>query len=162
MNSSPKRASEPTGKSRRKDVNLDLGTARLMLPYVRSIVTDVVQTQETLEKLSPEQEALDDTRRNLSWTHRQRRYAVHDEIRKAEENLTTAVSELDALGVKLADPANGAVDFPTRINGRPAAFTWKLGEEALHFWHYAGEDLRRPIPLDWQATGSMNRYHSEP
>jgi hypothetical protein len=162
MNSSPKRASDPTGKSRRKDVNLDLSTAREMLPYVRSIVMDVVQTEERLTKLSPEQEALDDTRRNLTWTSRQRRYAVRDEILMAEESLASAVSELDALGVKIADPKSGAVDFPTRINGRPAAFTWQLGEDALRFWHYAGEDLRRPIPLDWHATGTLSRYRSEP
>ena len=162
MNSSPKRASEASGKSRRNDVNLDLSTARQMLPYVRSIVTDVVHTAERLTKLSPEQEALDDIRRNLNWQSRQRRYAVRDEIRSAEENLASAVSELDALGVKLADPKHGAVDFPTRINNRPAAFSWQLGEEALRFWHYAGEDLRRPIPLDWHSAGTLSRYRSEP
>lgn len=143
-------------------MNLDLRTAREMLPYVRSIVTDVVTTHEKLTRLSPVQEALDDMRRNLSWANRQRRYAVHDEIRMAEESITQAVSELDALGVKLADHENGAVDFPTRINNRPAAFTWKLGEDALRFWHYAGEDLRRPIPLDWHATGTLSRCQSEP
>lgn len=162
MNSSPKRASDAAGKPRGKDVNLDLSTARQMLPYVRSIVTDVVKTAETLTQLSPEQEALDDVRRNLNWSNRQRRYAVHDEIRMAQERISQAENELDALGVKLADRENGAVDFPTRINNRPAAFTWQLGEDALRFWHYAGEDLRRPIPLDWHASGTLSRYRSEP
>jgi hypothetical protein len=162
MNSSPKRASDAAGKTRRKDVNLDLSTARQMLPYVRSIVTDVVHTAQALTQLSPEQEALDDVRRNLPWTSRQRRYAVHDEIRMAQERITQAETELDALGVMLADRDNGAVDFPTRINNRPAAFTWRLGEDALRFWHYAGEDLRRPIPLDWHASGTLSRYRGEP
>jgi hypothetical protein len=72
------------------------------------------------------------------------------------------VEELGTLGVKLADAANGVVDFPTRINNRPAAFSWRLGEDALRFWHYAGEELRRPIPMDWHASGTLSRYRSEP
>jgi hypothetical protein len=160
MNSSPKRASGPAGKSHRKDANLDLATAREMLPYVRSIVTDVVQTAETLKKLNPVQEMLEDTRRSLDWKNRQRRYSIQDEIRSAEDHLAEAVSELDSLGVRIVDTANGAVDFPTRIHNRPAAFSWQLGEDSLRFWHYAEEPLRRPIPLDWHASGTLSRYQS--
>jgi len=162
MNSSPKHASDAQGKSKRTDISLDLSTAREMLPYVKVIVTDVVQTATKLTQLNPEQEALDDSRRNLTWSNRQRRYAVHDEIRFAQETLSQAESELDALGVKLASREEGAVDFPTQINGRPAAFSWQLGEDALRYWHYAGENLRRPIPTDWQAAGTVSRYRSEP
>lgn len=162
MNSSPKRASDTPGKSRRKIVNLDLATARGMLPYVRSIVTDVVQTCEKLSRLTPEQELLDDSRRALSWEGRQRRYALHDELRQTEEHLAAGVAELESLGVRFADRSRGVVDFPTRINGRAAAFHWQLGEDSLRFWRYSGEDLRRPIPEDWLATGTLSRYRSEP
>ncbi len=133
-----------------------------MLPYVRSIVTDVVQTASRLTELSPEQAVLEDSRRSLNWSNRQRRYHVQDEIQRAQANLLLAVSELDALGVKLADENNGAVEFPTRINGRPAAFSWQLGEDALRFWRYTGEELRRPIPVDWHSGGTVSRYRSEP
>ena len=162
MNSSPKRASDTSGKSPRNEASIDLSTARQMLPYVRSIVTDVVTTNAKLSELSPEQEALDDVRRNLNWHSRQRRYAITDEIRTAEETLTQAETELASLGVKLADRSNGVVDFPTRINGRAAAFSWQLGEDALRFWRYAGEEIRRPIPVDWHAAGTLSRYQSEP
>lgn len=161
MNSSPKRASEPSGKPRPVESAIDLATARQMLPYIRSIVVDVVKTRERLVQLEPEREALDDVRRNLGWSHRQRRYAVHEEVQRAEESINEAVGELNTLGVKLSDAENGAVDFPTRINNRPAAFSWRLGEDALRFWHYAGEELRRPIPVDWHATGTLSRYRSE-
>jgi len=142
-------------------VNLDLATARGMLPYVRSIVTEVVRTAERLNQLGPVQDAYDDVRRNLPWPSRQKRYAVRDEILTAEESLAEAVSELETLGLTLADRTKGAVEFPTRINNRPAAFSWLFGEDALRFWHYAGEDFRRPIPLDWQS-GSLSRYRAEP
>lgn len=161
MNSSPNRASNPAGKARRKDANHSLAAARQMLPLVRGIVTDIVDRTRRLEQLAPEQQTLDEHRRMLTWVSRERRYAVRDEIAAAEKELAGAVSELDALGVTLADGASGRVDFPTRINGRAAAFTWQLGEEAVGFWHYSGEQLRRPIPADWQPNTPL-RNRAEP
>lgn len=154
MNSSPNRASHSTGKPKRNTINLDLKTARRMLPLVRSIVTDIVHTAEQLNTLTPEQETLDEYRRSLTWASRERRYAVHDAIANAERNLHGAVRELDSLGVSLVDSRKGLVDFPTRINGRPAAYSWLLGEEALNYWRYAGEDQRRPIPAEWQQQAA--------
>ncbi len=150
MNSSPNRASQTAEKSKRKDLNLDYATARQMLPYVRSIVTDIVGTASRLHSLTTEQETLDEYRRSLSWASRERRYAITDEVSRTQTEMTGAIKELTSLGLNLIDSQAGAVDFPTRINGRPAAYSWHLGEDALTFWHYAGEELRRPIPADWQ------------
>src|SRR5437868_4663071 len=140
MNSSPNRASNPAGKPRRKPVTPDFSTARQMLPLVRSIVADIVATNRRLAELAPQQEILDDARRGLNWASRQRRYAVHEEVSTAEKHLAGAVSELDELGLTLVDGSAGRVDFPTRINGRSAAFSWQLGEDALGFWRYTGEE----------------------
>lgn len=155
MNSSPKPASNPAGKPRRKEVNLDLSSARQMLPLVRSIVTDIVGTAERLKGLTRERDTLEEYRRSLTWASRERRYALQDVIATSEKSLAGAVSELDSLGVSLVNSEKGEVDFPTRINGRPAAYSWHLGEGAVDFWHYAGEELRRPIPADWQATAKQ-------
>jgi hypothetical protein len=158
MNSSPNRASNPAGKPRRKTVILDLSTARQMLPLVRSIVADIVEINRRLAELAPQQAMLDEARRNLSWESRQRRYAVHEEVAKAEKNLASAISELDALGLSLVDGTRGRVDFPTRVNGRQAAFTWQLGEDGVGFWRYKDEELRRPIPEDWQTVTLALRH----
>ena len=148
--SSHKRASEPTGKPKKKAAAIDLSTARQMLPLVRSIVTDIVDQKRRLADLSHEQDILDRERRSLTWESRRRRYTVTDEVTQTERNYTTAVGELASLGVTLVDPDAGRVDFPTRINGRPAAFSWQVGEDVVGFWRYAEEEQRRPIPTDWQ------------
>lgn len=133
-----------------------------MLPLVKHILSDIVGTQERLTKLAPEQARLDRHRHDLVWQERQRRYQVHEEIAAAERMMTNAVGELSDLGVSLLDPQAGEVDFPTKINGRAAAFTWKLGEdEKLAFWHYTGEEQRRPIPKDWDHASSL-RYRGQP
>lgn len=160
MSTPSRRASQSSGKSRKKDVTLDLPTTRQMLPLVKSIVADIVGTKQRLTKLVPEQETLERNRRSLGWAERQRRYSITEEIVQAERNLTGAVSELDALGLTLVNDVMGQVDFPTRINGRPAAFSWQLGEEGVAHWRYMGELQRRPIPSDWQQ-GTPLRVRGE-
>lgn len=163
MSSTPNRASNPAGKNRRKEVTLDLKTAGQMLPLVQSIVSDIVNSRHALNRLAPEQDRLDRHRRDLVWQERQRRYQVKDEITAAEKALTDALSELTGLGLSLVDDEAGEVDFPTKINGRAAAYSWKLGEEAVRFWHYTGEENRRPIPTDWdQPTASPARFRGQP
>lgn len=152
MSSTPNRATNPADKPRKKAISLDLTTARQMLPLVRSIVVDIVTSRQAIAKLTPEQERLDRHRRDLVWLERERRYQVTDEIAAAEKVLLRAVGELSGLGINLTDDLIGEVDFPTKINGRPAAFTWKLGEEGVRHWHYQGEDQLRPIPADWEQS----------
>ncbi|HEX4609618.1 MAG TPA: DUF2203 domain-containing protein [Urbifossiella sp.] len=164
MSNTPNRAGNPAGKPRRKEeAGLDLPTARQMLPLVRSIVSDIVTSREALSRLVPEQDRLDRHRHDLVWQERQRRYQVSEEIRTAETKVSNASAELTALGVGLVDADAGEVDFPTRINGRPAAFCWKFGEDALGHWHYTGEEQRRPVPADWdQSAATPVRFRSTP
>ena len=155
MSNTPNRASNSAGKPRKKEVTLDLTTARQMLPLVKSIVTDILNSRRALSKLEPEQERLERQRRDLVWQERQRRYQISDEIAAAEKAWATAVGELNELGLTLVDDEAGEVDFPTKVNGRSAAFTWMVGEEALRHWHYADEESRRPIPADWDKVGTV-------
>src|SRR5262249_16868803 len=142
MSSSPKRAFGSSAKSKRKEVNMDLTTARQMLPLVRCIVSDITERHGQLQKLQPEQDNLDRHRHDLVWSERERRYRIQEEILTAEKALKSAVSELQELGVSLLDSARGRVGFPTRINGRPAAFSWQPDEENVGFWSYEEEDIR--------------------
>ena len=155
MSNTPNRAGNSAGKPRKKEVTLDLTTARQMLPLVKGIVSDIVNARLALNKLTPEQDRLERQRRELVWQERQRRYQIIDEIAATEKALATAVGELNGLGIALVDDEAGEVDFPTKVNGRTAAFSWLMGEDALRHWHYADEESRRPIPADWDKAGAV-------
>ena len=131
MNSSPNRASNPAGKPRRKPVTLDLSTARQMLPLVRSIVTDIVDTNRRLAELAPQQEMLDDARRNLTWQSRQRRYAVHEEVANVEKHVPREYITPDGFGITTAcrrylEPLIAGEDYPPYRNGLPDYAELKL------------------------------------
>ena len=80
---------------------------------------------------------------------RQRRYQVKDELARVDSSLQGALAELRDLGLVLLDTDQGRVGFPTVVNNRRAYFSWHAGEEGLHSWHFADEDVSRPIPLTW-------------
>ena len=133
----------------RRDIVLNLNTARRMLPLVQRVVGDILADRKSLDRLQPEQDRLDRHRRDLVWQERQRRYQVHEEVAQAERHLTAASEELSALGVTVLDPDAGRVGFPTLVNDRRAFFSWKPGQETLTSWHFAEEIADRPIPMSW-------------
>src|SRR5215831_2350412 len=122
---------------KRGEVILSLSTVQRMLPLIQRIVEDILLNQKALDRLAPEQNQLDRQRRTLAWPERQRRYNLREETSAAERNLGDALHELQELGVSLLDPDLGRVGFPTRVNDRPAYFSWSPGEDGLHYWHFA-------------------------
>jgi hypothetical protein len=137
------------------EIVLNLKTVQRMLPLVQRIVEDVRDCQLDLARLQPEEEMLDRKKRTLDWPGRQRRYRLKDEVANAENRLFAAHAELEELGVVLLDLDSGRVGFPTVVNNRKAFFSWQLGEDGLHSWHFEEETQCRPIPPAWLQEISM-------
>ncbi|MFL5339414.1 MAG: DUF2203 domain-containing protein [Gemmataceae bacterium] len=155
MSGKSNRASGKGDKARRQKKPLDLPTARRMLPLVQRIVNDIVLDHTELNRFTFEQEGLDRDKRNLSWPERQRRYAVQGEVVRLQTRIEEEALELDRLGAIIVNPTLGQIGFPTLINGRPAYFSWKLGEDGVEFWHFDGEQDRRPIPPNWSESSQI-------
>lgn len=59
-----------------------------------------------------------------------------------------AAEELAADGIVLRDPEQGLVDFPAQSrDGRPYWLCWRVGEEAVMWWHWPEDGFagRRPV-----------------
>jgi hypothetical protein len=143
-------ASDASEASGRRDVVLTWATAQSMLPLVRRIVADVVETTGLLLRLEPEKDRLDRRRHQLDWPERSRRYQLGEEIRTTGARLVEARTELEALGVVVIDALEGQIGFPTIVNNRRAFFSWRTSEEEIGTWHYADSRQRRVIPHAWK------------
>lgn len=68
-------------------------------------------------------------------------------IRRAVERMEAAVARLASWDVALRDIGSGLVDFPALVSGRPVWLCWRLGEDAVAWWHEfdRGFDSRRPL-----------------
>ena len=118
-------------------------TANRALPYVRSIVRDVIELYKEIQELSGQHS---DTAR----TERERRQELRRHIEASAERLHACQEELWEIGVELKDYELGLVDFPAELEGRPILLCWKSGEESVGHWHEVEEGYsgRQPVPAD--------------
>ena len=135
----------------------DLSLARRMLPLVLRIADDLILAEKQITGLLPEQEQLDRQRRTLAWPERCRRYRLREEIAACEKSGLQAIEELESLGLVLLDVDGARIGFPTLVNNRRAYFSWRSGENDLQSWHFAGENLRRPVPASWTTMQDSRR-----
>jgi hypothetical protein len=62
--------------------------------------------------------------------------------------LTTLMSEIEALGVQLKDFTRGLVDFPSLRDGRMVLLCWQLGEgDTVEWWHGVDDGYAGRTPL---------------
>ena len=63
--------------------------------------------------------------------------------------IARCVARIHELGALVKDLDHGLVDFPARRGGEDVLLCWRLGEDAIEFWHGLDEGFsgRRPLPL---------------
>lgn len=74
---------------------------------------------------------------------------AEQQVAEHAHEVAEIIAELDALGVQVKDIEVGLVDFPADRGGETVLLCWKVGEEAVGYWHgleegYAG---RKPLPF---------------
>jgi len=62
--------------------------------------------------------------------------------------LSEVVASVQQAGVLIKDLDIGLIDFPTLFGGREVMLCWRLGEEAIRFWHGAEEGYRGRKEID--------------
>jgi hypothetical protein len=64
--------------------------------------------------------------------------------------LKEAIENVHAHGCLIKDLEKGLIDFPTTYCGREVYLCWKLGEDAIRFWHEVEDGFRGRKPVDRQ------------
>jgi hypothetical protein len=114
-----------------------LAQANSALPLVKRIVADIVKAhgdaataQAALEKIPAG-----------------KRKHAQAELESRLEKLEDLVDELTEVGCELKDYRLGLIDFVGRHRGRDVYLCWKLGEEAIGYWHELGSGFggRQPV-----------------
>jgi hypothetical protein len=150
MSGYSKKASQAEKPSSRTEPLFELPTVLKMLPLVRRIAADLLESQVEIGGLVDESRRLERQRRDLPWIERKRRYLVQDTLSDAERRLRGYVNEFEALGIAVIDLETAQIGFPTIVNNKLAFFSWLPGEESVTFWHYdRDESRRRPVPEAW-------------
>jgi hypothetical protein len=109
--------------------------ANAMLPLLRSIVSDICEVFRNVTGRRV------DLHRLLRQRERGSGPQYDDEVAETRADLQEEYDkiwkyreELEALGVILRQPEQGAIEFPARIAARDAYLSWRLGEDEVLFW----------------------------
>ena len=119
--------------------------ANRMLPLVRRIVADVVQTHERWREAVRAFELASLAARAEAPSAEAEGY--QRQAQRCAEDIAGFVRELEALGVELTSYDVGLVDFPARVGDRTVYLCWRLGEPEVRYWHEREDGFagRRPI-----------------
>ena len=70
-------------------------------------------------------------------------------VRVDDRELRALLSDLEARGIIVRDPARGLIDFPARnATGETYHLCWLDGEAALEWWHWPDAGFAGRSPLD--------------
>ena len=68
------------------------------------------------------------------------------------DQMQAGVARLIELDITLRDIQTGLVDFPALVDGSPVWLCWRLGEDAVGYWHRHDEGFSRRRPIDELPT----------
>jgi hypothetical protein len=123
------------------------------------------QANALLTEVRPLVEQLVEHRRSLASAQSERRTFVNriagngagvdpseladldERIGKALTGVARCVNAIHELGAVVKDPDEGLVDFPARSGGLDVYLCWKLGEDAIGYWHGIDEGYAGRKPL---------------
>jgi hypothetical protein len=117
--------------------------ANALLPSVRTIVARIQQAHRRVAQYRDDaKEAAEAAEKGGGGISSGLAYA------QALTELTTRISELEALGVQLKDFERGLVDFPSLRDGRVVLLCWQMGEgDELEWWHDVDAGFAGRTPL---------------
>jgi hypothetical protein len=75
--------------------------------------------------------------------------AARGGLEQLAEEAAAAVRELDELGVVVKDLDLGLLDFPGMRDGEEIELCWRVGEDAVEYWHPLEAGYRGRKPIDW-------------
>lgn len=121
-----------------------LEDTEIMLPKVKVLVAKIVKINRSLELMSSFEISYDDLyseiRNNLKF---------NKEFFKLSYDLYKLLDYLLELGVIVKDVEKGIIDFYSYYDDREIFLCWRLGEDAIRYWHEidSGYKDRKPISL---------------
>jgi hypothetical protein len=117
--------------------------ANALLPSVRTILAKIQRAHRRVAQYRDEaKEAAEAAEKGGGGISSGLAYAL------ALTELTSAITELETLGVQLKDFERGLVDFPSLREGRVVLLCWQMGEgDELEWWHDVDAGFAGRTPL---------------
>jgi hypothetical protein len=121
--------------------------ANSALAQVRPLAERMVQVRERLGELEAEQREVKLVAGNGHGDGVGE--ARSPEYARLARELEECVRGLDALGVQVKDVETGLLDFPALREGVDVLLCWRVGEDAVEWWHGLEDGFAGRRRVDW-------------
>ena len=75
---------------------------------------------------------------------------LNSELSGLASSVAECLDALDELGVRVKDIDAGLLDFPSEREGEPVLLCWRVGEDAVSWWHDLETGFAGRRPIDWE------------
>ncbi|MBI4502799.1 MAG: DUF2203 domain-containing protein [Gemmatimonadetes bacterium] len=137
-----------------------LEQANRTLPLVRRIVTDIVDEYGRWKEHVFRYELVA-AGSSATKGESAEQVALREKVDDSAQRINNFVEELSRIGCVFKGFEEGLVDFHARMDDRDVLLCWKLGEEAIEYWHEMDTGFvgRQPIVrgLGVRGQGSGRR-----
>jgi hypothetical protein len=127
-----------------------LAEAQSLIPRVEPLLRQAIGLKSEYEEAAGELRRFQERLMMAGGVVVDRDHALH--LRQCNERaavrLKSALGEIQQVGCVVKDLDLGLIDFMTSYRGREVCLCWKLGEDAIAFWHGAEEGFRGRKPID--------------
>lgn len=127
-----------------------LAEAQRLIPEVSRLLSDAIAAKSEYQETEGAVQAFS-TRVAMMGGVILDREAVLEARKRRDQvvaRLRGAIEGVQALGCVVKDLDIGLVDFPTLLRGEEVYLCYKLGEEAIAFWHGVDEGFRGRKAID--------------
>lgn len=127
-----------------------LTQAEALLPKVEGLLRSVIDHKKQYEQAEGELTGMSQriTLAGGMLVQREQMARARSKKESSVRALNSAMEQIQDLGCQLKDAEIGLIDFPTLYRGKQVLLCWKLGEQAIEFWHSTEDGFRGRRPID--------------
>ena len=127
-----------------------LNQAQRLIPEVERLLRDALFHKHEFQKTHDELEQINDRIRMAGGMRVDPSALLSLRARRdtSASTLKQLLDDIQETGAQVKDLDIGLIDFMTLYENREVCLCWKLGEDAIHFWHGAEEGFRGRKPID--------------
>jgi hypothetical protein len=124
--------------------------AQSLIPRVEPLLRQAIEQKSEYDEASAEMRRFQEHLMMAGGVvvDRERALDLRRRSERATERLKATVAEVQEIGCHIKDLDTGLIDFPTTLRGVEVYLCWKLGEDAIAFWHGVDEGFRGRKPID--------------
>jgi len=127
-----------------------LAEAQRLIPQVDKLLREAITIKAEYDKGEAAMQAFTERVMMMGGISVDRAVALEARTQRdsAAARLRAAIQQVQELGCVVKDLDTGLIDFPTLFRGVEVYLCWKLGEEAIEFWHGVDEGFRGRKAID--------------